>query len=101
MRLLDGEYSAPGASQRQQDQVCYLLTALNRLRPPKALPEWEPLVLAALMQHHVGALSTPALLMLLEDVERLAWLWALPTADRVSKAARQKRVLQVRLTLAG
>lgn len=70
-------------------------TCLGRLSGK--VPEWEPLALAALMQHRQGQLGTGQLLDLLRDLERCCWCWVLCSKSgdvATSKAAREKRVLQ-------
>ena len=90
--MKDSECELHGASEDENRRACYLLTRLNRLSA--RVPEWQPLVLATLMQHRLGHLGTAPLLALLLDAERLAWFWVL---CGTSKTARMKRIQKARL----
>ena len=90
VRMRADEYRPPGTSEADAKKLRYLITCLNRLTD--RVPEWQPLALAALMQHQLGRLPTAALTLVLEDLERLCWVWVL---TGTTKAARVKRRLQV------
>lgn len=91
-------YELPRASPDEHRRAEYLLTCLNRLST--RVEELEAVGLAVLMQHQLGHLPAHALLEILQNLERLCWMWVLcggcKTGPRsTSKSARTKPVIQV------
>ena len=84
---------APDADNRRcRELLAWLSWHTTKCGSKLALPEWQPLALAALMQHKLGRLSASALLGLLVDLDKMVWMWALCST---TKPQRIKRTIQV------
>lgn len=91
VKIKAGECDVQDAPDADRKRAAYMITCLNRLSARSS--DWEPVALAALMQHRMGHMDAGDLVVLLQDLERLSWMWAL---CGVNARVRKQRTLKVR-----